>query len=265
MGTKISALPSGTIAATDSIPVVKSGVTTKVAASFMTDIATNTSNIATNTSDISSLKASRTTDEANISTIQSQVLNAPALTALDQSSWSWVNQGSATVVQGSNVVYLTAPNSPSDSWRVRTTSAPFTKYTITAYVRCRYTSFGANQQQGGICFSDSSGKLYFWYVSSANQLQAVKWTNATTFSAVGPVNTGLLAAGQWHYLQIEDDGTNLKFRSSLDGVNFETNGSESRTAFFTSGPTLVGIACSANTNIGTISVSYASWKAVQIP
>src|SRR5689334_17097883 len=125
MGTKISALPSGTIAATDSIPVVKSGVTTKVAASFVTDIATNTSNIATNTSDISSLKASRTTDEANISqaqtdisslqssvtTLQSQVLNAPALTALDQSSWSWVNQGSATVVQGSNVVYLTAPNS----------------------------------------------------------------------------------------------------------------------------------------------------------
>ena len=181
------------------------------------------------------------------------------LTPLDQSGWAWVNQGGAAVTQSGGVVLLTGPSNASDSFRIRKTSAPGTPYSVTALVRARYSSAAANQQNAGICFRDGTGKLYVWYVSSAGQVQAVKWTNETTFSAVGAVNLSIVGIpGAWHWLRLTDDGTNLKFLLSLDGVHFKEYGSEGRTAFFGSGPTEYGIHLDTTASSGEVGLSVAS-------
>src|SRR6266702_4955160 len=136
---KVSALPSGgTLLDTDAIPVVRAGVTDQVNTGTLvadvgtakTDITSLKSSRTTDEANITSLLASRTTDETNITNLQATV--GPLRTALDQSGWSWLNQGGASVSQGSGIVRLNLASEGTENIRGRFTAAPATAYTITA-------------------------------------------------------------------------------------------------------------------------------------
>jgi hypothetical protein len=84
------------------------------------------------------------------------------------------------------------------------------------------------------------------YVHAGSVLQATKFSNDTTFAAGGTnplITVGVTGVvGNFHWLRVTDDGTNLRFALSLDGVNFLEYGTEGRTVFMAGGPNQVGSA-----------------------
>lgn len=177
-------------------------------------------------------------------------------------AWAWVNQGGAVAVEANGVAFLTIPNAAT-SIRARVVAAPSTPYQQAGLFRA-LQSGSSGSQYGGICFRESgTGKLYIFYVLNNGALQAVKFTNPTTFSAVGAVNTSLYGGpGSFHWLAIEDDGTDLHFLVSLDGVNYVEYGTEGRTVFMAGGPDQIGYFANVDSNGGGWSLSMMSWRAL---
>jgi hypothetical protein len=68
---------------------------------------------------------------------------------------------------------------------------------------------------------------------------------------------GALGPG-WQYIQVQDDGTNLNFSVSLDGVNFTKIYSQGRTSYLTNGANQIGLFIDQNTsnNVGAASFDY---------
>jgi hypothetical protein len=178
----------------------------------------------------------------------------------DLISWAWQNQGGASVVDAGGISFLTIP-SQTTNMRSRLISAVGTPWTITTLLRVRHLASN-NTQYAGLVFRESgTGKLYIYYILANGTIQAVKFTNDTTFSAVGAVNTAgpVNLSGHWHWLQITDDGTNLLFFYSHDGVNFIQLGSEGRTVFMAGGPNQYGIFGNVDSSAAAFDVSFASW------
>ena len=183
------------------------------------------------------------------------------ITPLVQSSWGWVNQSSgANVTQGATTVFMDS-TATSAGIHARTITAPATPYVITAMLRGQYYTAAINQQYAGVLFRELGGKLETFYVTSANQFQVVRFTSPTVFSAAQLAVT-LIAAGDYHWLRIADNGTNIIFSVSLDGVNYTQSYSEARGTFFSTsgGPQEVGIfiACDGAGTRGA-SATFYSW------
>jgi len=245
---KIAQLPSvGTMVDTDTIPVVRAGATSRVTTG-------------TALADITSLKASRTTDEANIATLQTQTVGVPARTALDQSGYTWFNQGTASVAQGSGLVYLHGPSQSALNVRGRITTTPATPYTITALCICGLGT--TNNTFVGLCWQENStGKLVLHgpvtaTFGSVNLMQHQNYTNPNTFSSVVASENHLISDQFVVYLRINDDGVNLTTFYSFDGVNFRQLGQQGRTVFMAGGPDHVGffVACTGSAGEQTLSI-----------
>jgi hypothetical protein len=176
-------------------------------------------------------------------------------------AWSWVNQGGSVITDANGISHLEIP-SASTSVRSRVLTAPSTPYTITALLRTRTRiALTAGTQYGGLVFRESStAKLYIFYANANSTLQAVKFTNDTTFGSVGVVNTFLTGAGgNFHWLRVTDDGTNLRFAVSMDGVNFLEVGTEGRTVHMAGGPNEVGFFANVDSAAGGMATSLFSW------
>jgi hypothetical protein len=174
-------------------------------------------------------------------------------------SWAWVNQGTSTIANANGISYLEIPNATTNI-RSRVISAPATPYTITALFRGRFAG-ALSTQYGGLVFRESgTSKLYIWYVAGNSALQAIKFTNDTTFSAVGAVNTVLQGAGgNFHWLRFTDNGTNLLFAASVDGINFTEYGTEGRTVFMAGAPNQVGFFANVDSAGAGMAISLLSW------
>lgn len=176
-------------------------------------------------------------------------------------AWAWQNQGGASVVQANGLVFLTIP-SQTTNIRSRLISAVGTPWTITTMLRQRFTTTTSDRQFAGLVLRESgTGKLHTWYIQNSGNIQHVKYTNNTTFSAVGAVNLAIPGAlgTQWHWLRITDNGTNLLFLYSIDGVNFVQMGSEGRTVFMAGGPNQYGIFGNVDQSAVSFDASFAHW------
>jgi hypothetical protein len=166
----------------------------------------------------------------------------PTITPLDQSSWSWVNQGGAAISQANGIVLMTAPTDGGTNVRFRKTTAPATPYTVT--VLCQPNPIFANTIHG-IGFRESAtGKLVGISLRTAAGdvrplISARKQTNPTTFSAQD--ESGQVFYPGPTFFQITDNGTNIILATSWDGRNFTTRLSEARGTFFTTGPDEYGL------------------------
>ena len=180
----------------------------------------------------------------------------------DLVSWAWQNQGGAAVVDANGISFLSIP-SQTTNFRSRLISTPATPWTATILMQAHFTVTAANQQQAGIILRESgTGKIYPFYLDAAGQLQAIKFTNDTTFSAVGAVNSTtafLNSVGRRYWLRITDNGTNLLFLTSRDGVNFTQQGSEGRTVFMAAGPNQFGIFGNVDSSAAAFDASFYSW------
>ena len=245
---KISALPAGTaLVDTDTLPVVRAGVTTGV-------------NTGTLVADVATAKT-------NITTLQNQTVFLPVLTPLDQSAWTWFNQGTATVNQAGNIVTLLTPGSLAGTnlrGRLRG-SYPTAPFTLIVVVRPWFQVAGAAVLLDVIGltvtdgtkhkilvganfnFNTAAGPSGIWVGKYASATSA---TSATVIDAIQIQNSVV-------YLKLVDDNTNQTFSYSLDGQQYIQVLQETRTTFLT--PSDIGIVTTNQAGTQRAGGSVLSW------
>jgi len=163
----------------------------------------------------------------------------------DVSAYSWVNQGGATESTLGGMVTLKAPAASGNNVRARVKSYTV-PYSLIALITNDYRE--DNVPNGGLTFYDGTkfSAISFTRFNGRNHFFTYKYDNVTTFNDVyddliydhGPTYP------QW--VKIRDDGTNLTFGYGIDGKNFTTLRTVSRTNFFPSGPTHAGYYLNVN-------------------
>ena len=167
------------------------------------------------------------------------------------SGFSWLNQGGASVseVSGKALIITGTTSSTSDNMRVRYKAVPSTPYTITFLVQA---AARANSNQSmGVCFTDGT-KIQALSIEGTTtaKVQVNSFTNATTYASTQGTAFELGSMTGFIFLQLADDGTNVAFRFSVDGVNFLTYYSVAKASGFLggSGYTNVGFYLNDNQN-----------------
>lgn len=171
-------------------------------------------------------------------------------------TWSWDNQQSASVDTSKGGINLIAPALAGDQLHVRYHTAPATPYTVTALLLATVVTTVSGF---GIAFRESgTGKLVI--LDLTNAAGAIeKWTSATAISA-GYQSFNKTYTGGPIFLQITDNGTNLLFKISTDGIYFVQLHSVSRTDFMAGGPDQVGFYANIASASWTMGVTVLSWK-----
>lgn len=192
----------------------------------------------------------------------------PLTTPPASTSLTWVNQGSCTTTDYNGGFTLVTDAAPGNNRHLLVTSAPAAPYTFTVGMFLQLWP-APNPTIGGLVFRESSTGKFVEFITyfSGNTLHMAtfKWNNATSFSAAyddGQVQPAISTSG-FLFLRIQDDGLNLHFFWSSDGVNFmEWISSRSRTDFMTSGPNQIGIvAQSQDTNpLRVVKMNVLHWK-----
>jgi hypothetical protein len=161
-------------------------------------------------------------------------------------SWTQLASPSITISKGSAV--FTHTGTGADVYQAIVKATPSTPYTVGAkIVWATLTQGGA---AGMMLRESSSGKMIILMIQSGNVI--VQWrtssafnSNRFTISILGsPVVDGLPK-----YFAIGDDGTNLSYQVSWDGISFITLASEGRTAWMT--PDQIGVFLDQFTNAET--------------
>lgn len=178
------------------------------------------------------------------------------LTAFVDSGFSWNNQGSSTISTALGRTIYTIPASATSNLRsyIKSKTAP---YTITmAFMPCfqSATTAGSAGGRGGLCFTDDTKFHTFWFEFNSTAhgsgiiISSYKWTNSTTFSATYQTRC-FAVRSPLIWLQISDDNSNRLCKISVDGQNWITFHSVTRTDFLTA--TKAGLSLEdGNSNIG---------------
>jgi hypothetical protein len=182
-----------------------------------------------------------------------------AFTTPPTAGWSWVNQGTTTVATDSDgSILLAKPATAANDLTLRVRSHS-SSTTVTA--RLSGDSIGIHAGWGLALRESSTGKLVIFYLKPGGTLLTEYWTSATVFSS-GVGSAKGLGSRPHEWFQIEDDGTNLKFRWSSVGYAglFSEHLSVSRTAFLAGGPDEVGLLIRDNSLAAA--VAAGSWSVV---
>jgi len=173
---------------------------------------------------------------------------------LDQSGFTWVNQGGAAVTQAAGIVYFEVPSQTTDI-RMRVITAPATPYSFTIKLRTRARADSA-QYAGVVLRESGTGKLMIFYgLGSSQEVQAVKFNSPTSFNSVlaSVVMKGVPFVEHW--LRVTDDGADIIFAASVDGENFFDYATEARTTFLTGGADQVGFFANVDGSNGEMAAS----------
>ncbi len=180
--------------------------------------------------------------------------------------FSWVNQGGASVITTNGGIRLDAPADAGTNWRLRVKTAPATPYTVTAYIEPLVGDQAAAGAFYGFGFRASGSgalALLLLYQSASGEILSIKYTNATTFSALyNPPNNVLQSALNLRnlpikWLRIADDGVNRILYWSADGWNWVTFHTIGRTDFLTADQTCWGTM--SNDAAIASSIQLVSW------
>lgn len=176
------------------------------------------------------------------------------LTAPPSSGWTWDNQGASVITtqnsdQSQSYQYLHAVQASAAQARLRYRTAPgSTPYTITYYMEWDYFGSGANQGPM-VGFRDSAGKYVLFYApvdAGSAKIVTAKWSAATTpVAAYSTTTSNVVIAGRG-WFQITDDGTNLIFRTSVDGKNWRQFDSRARGDYLATAPNAITWGAYAN-------------------
>lgn len=179
------------------------------------------------------------------------------MTPPDNASFSWVNQGSATVDTTYGGIYLEGPPNGSNSVRMRVKSAPGTPYTLT--VAIQGGPLTVNYQDVGLIFRESgtSKAIYFRLDSTGFLVSTVDASAGIVGNTYGPVGVFGVQPLFW---RIADNGTNLLYSLSWDGQHFIQLYSASRTAYLAGGPNQIGFGVNDTTNVYSVGMTVLSWK-----
>jgi hypothetical protein len=185
---------------------------------------------------------------------------------------TWINQGTATATSvNGEIVMKTITGTGSDDYKLLTKAVPgSTPYTFV--VAFLYTpSIDCAISSAGIIVHDTGNKFLVadpqWSATSGIRLRVERYTNVSTFSAtVFTSQSSMFSSnGGLIWLSILDDGTNLTFSYSTNGVDFSKVYAEGRTAFLANVSTM-GIAVNQECNSASSSSptigTFISWTGV---
>lgn len=173
------------------------------------------------------------------------------------STWTWVNQGTATADETHGGICIETPADAALSLRtlVRSVTAP---YTVTAALLINGAS--TNTLYGGLVFRQSSdGKLVtFDLAGNAGRITVSNWTNETTWlsHSVNSAQTSF-ADHERLWWRIQDDNTNRVCSFSRDGRHWYEYYSTGRTTFLTADQ--VGVFASGNGSAAA-QITLLSWE-----
>ena len=150
-------------------------------------------------------------------------------TALTNSGWTWLNQGTATVNFTGGVATLSATGTGTDALRSYVKTLPATPWTVTiaVMVASAIQPSPATQNGGwlsGIVLSDGTKLLTYDFgkvlnSSSTVVLEAGEFNTVTSFSAHQINPNPLEGVPPVNWLKIHNDGTNRTYWLSTDPTN----------------------------------------------
>lgn len=167
--------------------------------------------------------------------------------------WTWDNQSTSTINSTYGFEYMTTPLGGTEL-HIRYRTAPATPYYVEFGMLFDLTGLvlmAGDSSDAGPCvvFRDAGGKLVDFRLIeeavAAFALYTTKWSSSTAavavYGAFGP-GTGIapFIGRQPLWMRLEDDGTNLKFKISIDGFNWEQFDTRARGDYLTTGPTAYG-------------------------
>lgn len=165
-------------------------------------------------------------------------------TTLSSSDFTWVNQSTATIIDETwGGLTFTTPAASNDNHRILVLSAPSTPYTLTAF--CLFGpgyNYGSTGSSIGILQRDSTdGKLKNISIrigDTAGGIEVRKYNSPTSFNSE---DAALEFASDRLWLQLDDDGTDVTWLCSADGINFYEVYTETTATFWTSGADQLGM------------------------
>lgn len=189
------------------------------------------------------------------------------------SGFSWVNQGSASVVTANGGIQLIGPvGSGSEDVHLRVQNVSFSlpisaPYSLTVgFLAGLYPD---NQTSCGLVFRESStGKFIFFrlkfddtVVSKHDLVISIdKYNSPTSLNSNYQAVSASTLNAPLIWFKMEDDGANLIFKISNDNKKFITIDSRVRTDFLLSGPDEIGIAVNSTTTSGGVYINLFSFK-----
>ncbi len=181
--------------------------------------------------------------------------------SFDTGKWTWRNQGTSTVAENNQGKVSIDPQTTSgDDVRIIEQTAPGTPYAVTTKVGLSGMTSSAGIE-GGLAFIDSaSGEAITFglnYNATSNDTRIIinRMSDVSNWSATQYEQAG--ANINASYLRMEDDGTNLKFYISADGIVWGQIYSEGRTAHLNNGPNRIALFALGDT--GTDGKLVADW------
>jgi hypothetical protein len=181
----------------------------------------------------------------------------PQLTIPPTSGWTWANQGSSSVDSTKGYLYFKFNGAGSDNLRAYTRTLPSTPYTMTIAVKGDWGTVagGSTSLPLAIVISDGTKYIQFGIFLFEQQgggptpyLRLLQWSNTSTsgssYNNVADV-AWFTYFGRIMWLQLVDDGTNLTWNFSFDGVHWTQFDQRARTNYLT--PSTIGVGSYAYT------------------
>jgi hypothetical protein len=151
--------------------------------------------------------------------------------ALTLTNFTWVNQGAASAadLDGGGISLVDSGLSATDNLRILKRTAPSPPYKVTAAIVPQLHD-QSNCSIGVGFRRNSNGYVTVINTLRLDQLSVLEFSSPTVFSA------NLVTGKPWwmgrhiQWFQIEDDNTDLIYRLSMDGINWQENHRHGRAA-----------------------------------
>lgn len=187
--------------------------------------------------------------------------------------WTAVNmQSGASFTADKDAMLFTVPGSNSGAalWQYQYRTYPTPPFTLTAYIDVAWATINESPWgSAGIVTSDGTKIIGAGPQGNSNgtgssqigwNVWVGKFNNTTTYStSYGSWPYNRFGATMPKWFRYTDDNTNVTWAASVNGIDWETMGTESRTSFLT--PTRIGVG-GTNGTASNILMRIRSWNGV---
>jgi hypothetical protein len=164
---------------------------------------------------------------------------------LTVSDFTWVHQGGATASDQNGTIVMRCPPAGGENARMLVRTAPSPPWTLIAAFECfGIADDGGIPTVGVLARQSSSGKFFGGTFNSQGGFlgNVFSWAAYTLASPTSFNSTILSRAngrstpfGRYVWMKLEDDGTDLKFYGSYDGLYWHLLATHDRDSYMTSG------------------------------
>lgn len=179
------------------------------------------------------------------------------------SDFTWFNQGTATSAEADDGgILLTCPSEALYQIRGKHIDPPSTPWTLTTYCMLgpgmKDWDGTDGSMMGPVMYDSGTGEFYILALRG-DRIALMKFDDPTTYNS--DVDSYINNNRHAMWLQVEDDGTDIKGSVSVDGYVWEECFNEGRTTFLSSGPDKIGFAVASGNGTAGMHFYVKSWIA----